>query len=41
MVSIFFILLLLLCFYAVERDLVAKLNPGHARQALEEVIMYN
>ena len=23
------------------RDLMAKLNPGHARQTLEEVIMYN
>ena len=34
-------LFLLPCFYAMERDLKARLNPGHARQTLEEVIMYN
>jgi multidrug efflux pump subunit AcrB len=34
-------LFLLPCFYAMERDLMARLNPGHARQTLEEVIMYN
>jgi multidrug efflux pump subunit AcrB len=34
-------LFLLPCLYAIERDLVARLNPGHARQTLDEVIMYN
>jgi multidrug efflux pump subunit AcrB len=34
-------LLLLPCFYAIERDLVARLRPGYARQSLEEVVMYN
>ncbi len=34
-------LFLLPCFYAMERDLMAKLNPGFARQSLGEVIMYN
>ena len=41
LVASFTTLLLLPCFYAMERDLMAKLNPGHARQTLEEVIMYN
>jgi multidrug efflux pump subunit AcrB len=41
LVASFTTLLLLPCFYAMERDLMAKLNPGHARQTFEEVIMYN
>jgi multidrug efflux pump subunit AcrB len=41
LVASFTTLLLLPCFYAMERDLMVKLNPGHARQTLEEVIMYN
>ena len=38
---LFATLFLLPCFYAMERDLMARLNPGFARQTLEEVIMYN
>jgi multidrug efflux pump subunit AcrB len=34
-------LFLLPCMYAMERDLRARMNPGFARQSLEEVIMYN
>jgi len=34
-------LFLLPCLYAMERDLVARLRPGYARQALDEVVMYN
>jgi multidrug efflux pump subunit AcrB len=41
LIASFATLFLLPCFYAMERDLMAKLNPGYARQALEEVIMYN
>jgi multidrug efflux pump subunit AcrB len=41
MVASFATLFLLPCFYAMERDLKAKLNPTFARQTLEEVIMYN
>ena len=41
LIASFATLFLLPCFYAMERDLMAKLNPGYARQTLEEVIMYN
>ena len=34
-------LFLLPCMYAMERDLKVRLNPGFARQSLDEVIMYN
>jgi multidrug efflux pump subunit AcrB len=34
-------LLLLPCLYAIERDLIGRLRPDYARQALDEVIMYN
>ncbi|MEH6587358.1 MAG: efflux RND transporter permease subunit [Halioglobus sp.] len=41
MIASFATLLLLPCFYAMERDLKARLNPSYARQTLAEVIMYN
>ncbi|MFT5484296.1 MAG: multidrug efflux pump subunit AcrB, partial [Halieaceae bacterium] len=41
MIASFVTLFLLPCFYAMERDLHAKLYPEYARQALDEVIMYN
>jgi multidrug efflux pump subunit AcrB len=41
LIASFATLFLLPCFYAMERDLMAKLNPGYDRQSVEEVIMYN
>ena len=41
LIASFATLFLLPCFYAMERDLQARLHPDYARQALEEVIMYN
>ncbi len=41
LIASFATLLLLPCFYAMERDLIARLRPDYARQALDEVIMYN
>jgi multidrug efflux pump subunit AcrB len=41
MVASFATLFLLPCFYAMERDLIARFNPSYARQTLDEVIMYN
>ena len=41
LIASFATLFLLPCFYAMERDLTARLNPGYARQTMEEVIMYN
>jgi HAE1 family hydrophobic/amphiphilic exporter-1 len=41
LIASFATLFLLPCFYAMERDLQARLHPDYARQTLEEVIMYN
>lgn len=41
LIASFVTLFLLPCMYAMERDLLARLNPSHGRQSLDEVIMYN
>lgn len=41
LVASFATLLLVPCFYAMERDLMARLHPEYGRQQLDEVIMYN
>jgi multidrug efflux pump subunit AcrB len=41
LIASFATLFLMPCFYAMERDLMARLKPGYARQSLDEVIMYN